>query len=216
MRRSDTTSLNTFTRSNVIMSFSSSPGSSPVTTIILPVSSTWTSGLHWHETHTEYLEVSSGAAWVSLDGVSQVVTSADGPITVPKFARHEWRRPRRDEYPHPEAADVELVVREWTDPADGQKEIFFRNLNSVIIDTMGPGRDGMIDELWLTLQLFVIFYRLDNYPVLWNMKRPGKINFVLQRISAHCLLWFAMVAGKVLGAREAYDEYTPRELIKKL
>lgn len=55
----------------------------------------------------------------------------DGIITVPVNARHEWRRV--------ENGGEELVVREWTDPEDGEKEVFFRNLNSVLLESQTPG-----------------------------------------------------------------------------
>ena len=87
MRRTKTTNLTTFVRPTATMTLSSPPGSSPITTITLPPRSTWTSGLHWHETHMEFLRVISGHAWVSISGISQIVSTADGQLVVPKFAR---------------------------------------------------------------------------------------------------------------------------------
>lgn len=74
--------------------------------------------LSWHETHTEYLQILSGAAEITLSETTQIYTSASGKITVPRYARHEWKRAS------PEGDD--LIVQEWTDPGDGEKEVFFR------------------------------------------------------------------------------------------
>jgi hypothetical protein len=195
------------------MSFSSPPGSSPITTITLPPRSSWTSGLHWHESHTEFLQVVSGHAWVSVSGISRLVSASDGHLVVPKFARHEWRRAVAGDGPNFEESwdDEELVVEEWTDPFDGEKEIFFRNLNSVIIDTIQNPSWWM--EWWLSLQLFVIFAGADNYPVFWP-EMTG--NERMQYLVTHFVLAVARIAGRLLGARGTYEEYTPKELGKKI
>src|SRR5690242_3345848 len=127
--------LISFTRplpNGVTYTLPSPPHTSPVVTITLPPHSTWTSGLHFPATHTEYLSIVKGTALVTLNGVTNTYTSSDGVITVPRYARHEWRRA-------PEIEEDELVVKEWTDPEDGEKEIFFRNLNSAILDATSNG-----------------------------------------------------------------------------
>ncbi|TVY34723.1 hypothetical protein LSUB1_G005022 [Lachnellula subtilissima] len=183
------------------MTFSSPPGSSPITTITLPPRSTWTSGLHWHETHTEFLRVISGHAWVSISGISQIVSTADGQLVVPKFARHEWRRAVKGDGDTFKESwhDEELVVEEWTDPFDGQKELFFRNLNSVILDTTRHPSWWM--ELWLSLQLFVVFAELDNYPVFWPLSTEHE---TLQYLVTHFVLGIARGLGKFFGARARF------------
>ena len=119
------------------------------TTITLPPGSTWSSELHWHRTHTEYLQVVQGVVQVFLEGKTQVVrarkTSANSAeadsmvICIPRYARHEWRRapsPRQlnafDDV-NENSKNENAVVIERTDPADVEKSIFFRNLNGAIL-----------------------------------------------------------------------------------
>ncbi|KAK6073464.1 hypothetical protein SCUP515_06799 [Seiridium cupressi] len=120
-------------------------------TITLPPKSTWTSGPHWHETHTEFLRVLSGAAEITLSGaVLPSVTRDDGIVTVPRGAVHEWRRSRAAN------GEEDLVVREWTHPGDGAKEVFFRNLNGMVLDFVKQQEAASKDEqqmAWLSLQV---------------------------------------------------------------
>lgn len=103
-----------------------------------------------------------------------------------------------------------LVVEEWTDPVDGAKEVFFRNLNSVIIDTTRNPSWWM--EWWLSLQLFVVFAEADNYPVFWpHVDEYG----VVQHLLTHFVLLVARGLGMLLGVKGTYEEYTPGELVKK-
>ncbi|TVY15296.1 hypothetical protein LARI1_G006737 [Lachnellula arida] len=214
MRRTNTTTLTTFVRPTATMTFSSPPGSSPITTITLPPRSAWTSGLHWHETHTEFLRVVSGYAWVDISGIARIVSAADGDLVVPRFARHEWRRVGKGDGDGDggEEEEEELVMEEWTEPFDGSKEVFFRNLNSVILD---PTRDrGWWVDWWLSLQLLVIFAELDNYPVFWPRSHRRESEMV-QYLVTHFVLGVAWFLGRALGARGSYEEYTPSALVRK-
>jgi quercetin dioxygenase-like cupin family protein len=203
MPRSVTKDHASFTRAgSVTYALPSPPFSSPVVTITLPPKSTWTSGLHWHETHTEYLQIVRGTALVTLNNTTGTFTAEDGIITVPRFARHEWQRATPD--------GEELVVKEWTDPADGQKEIFFRNLSSVILDCT---KDGPPNEWWLTWQLFVVFWGLDNYPVFLNLAWLPLIGTMLEWALTHVLLFAAVLTGKIIGLKSAYGEYTPNKFL---
>lgn len=215
MRRNTTTHLTAFNRSNATFDLST-PN---VTTITLPAGSDWTSGPHWHEKHTEYLSILSGSAWVSLHGVATIVTagSPNSTIEVPRGAIHEWRRATTQDIATSKASssdfqlDIPLVVREWTDPADGQKEVFFRNLNSIILDTMVPGQVKWWSEYWLIWQLWVLFWYCDNWPVLLEEKRPK----VLQWAVAKSVLVAAVFLGRCFGVSGVYKEYTPQEGLKK-
>lgn len=224
MPRTTTTSLSIFIRKDVTMSFHPPGGSSGVTTLTIPPRSPWTSGIHWHETHTEYLQIVQGAAFFYLDGVEKIATSADGILKIPRYGRHEWRRPTASELETLDRdkakissgeVDGDLIVTEWTDPADGQKESFFRNLNSAILDiTSGGG--GILTDYLLMLQLFVIFRAHDNYPVVWperGFKTENKsVIRGFQWVVTHTALRAAVLLGWVLGLKGAYDEYTPIEL----
>jgi hypothetical protein len=179
--------------------------------ITLPRGSTWTSGLHWHETHDEYLVLVSGRIRVRVGEVTRVLTapaSSSGPPThpgeedsshpqtgveihIPRGTWHEWSgywgsEKELDDEEQEEAEEV--VVIERTDPADGDKAVFFWGLNGVILHggtqpTTGSrptqatgwiartaGRILPIDWM-ITLALWRIFTGLDNWPVLVDF--PG-------------------------------------------
>ncbi|KAI1342475.1 hypothetical protein F5Y15DRAFT_305369 [Xylariaceae sp. FL0016] len=167
-------------------------------TIKLPPGSQWTSGPHWHSTHTEFLQVISGHAEVMLsDTTMPAVGSIDGVIIVPRGTIHEWRRSQT------EGLHEELVVKEWTDPKDGQKEVFFRNLNSIIIDAINDG-EGSRRLRWLDLELMNLFWRLDNWPLVLGTSWPGWIHGIATRL----MMLGSVALGKVVGCRGIYDEYT--------
>lgn len=76
-------------------------------TIKLPPGSQWTSGPHWHDSHTEFLQVTAGHAELMLsDTTMPAVSAIDGVIIVPRGAIHEWRRSQTM------GLDEELVVKE--------------------------------------------------------------------------------------------------------
>jgi hypothetical protein len=123
--------------------------------------------------------------------------------------------------------DVEVVER--TDPDDGDKAIFFWNLNGVILDAPKmltesplvsrlPSRlQGLFLDLWILLNLFVIFRYLDNVPVFLNAPKllPVSINSVKARLKnidtvvSHFVLWAASWVGWVLGIHPVQARYTP-------
>jgi quercetin dioxygenase-like cupin family protein len=169
-------------------------------TIRLPPGSTWTSGPHWHSTHTEFLQVLAGYAEITLAGdVMPAVSAADGVIIVPRGTIHEWRRSQNG------GAEEELVVREWTDPKDGQKEAFFRNINGIILDAIKNG-DGSWEMRTLELELKNLFWKMDNWPVVLRPSWPGWI----QGAASRTVLLGSVIAGKVLGCHGVYQEYSRR------
>lgn len=181
-------------------------------TITLPVGSKWTSDRHWHETHTEFLQVLQGRAFVRLGNRAGVFTSDGGVIEVPKYTVHEWHRVEGDE------DQEDVVVREWTMPEDGQKEVFFRVLNSFLTE---PHPASMYQKpifvpLWLKswleawvipLQLFCIFQAWDNWPVL-----VGDDSGLFSWTVTHAVLRIASMMGFLLGVRGTYEEYVTEEL----
>jgi hypothetical protein len=216
MGRTNTTHQISLNRpGNVTYTFDASRNPLKATKITLPPGSPWTSGLHWHETHTEYLQIIQGVARITLNGTTENYTAADSIIVVPRFARHEWQRadavqPHRGRTGSDSQPAIDLIVREWTDPVDCQKEIFFRNLNSVILDATAA---GPLSEFWLTLQLFMIFAVLDNYPMLYS--GPRSLPFLapaFEWVFTHAALFLATLVGRVFAMRAVYDEYTPRSL----
>ena len=118
------------------------------TTITLPRGSTWTSGLHWHETHTEYLQVIQGAIQVFLEGKTQIIrpkrlapNSGDANNTIvriPPYARHEWQRVSFNSQSVAsndvdDTGNEDAIVIERTAPADIDKSIFFWNINGALL-----------------------------------------------------------------------------------
>lgn len=198
-------------------------------TITLPSHSTWSSGLHWHETHTEYLKVIRGSILVRL-GTRSVVLSAttdDQPeVKVDRHVWHEWRRAEPDDL---------VIVEERTSPADHDKALFFWNLNGVIKNAPRMSRSKMIVLVpgqvrgWLldmivTLKLFVIFHHLDNFPVLLNaptlaqdasIAQSSNIRATFSRVDyilTHIILYIASWMGLAFGMKPVYEEYTPNSL----
>ncbi len=98
-------------------------------------------------------------------------------------------------------------MKEWTIPSDGDKEVFFRNLNSVVLDCT---KDGPPNEWWLTWQLFVIFWGLDNYPVFLPCGWIPWIGTTLEWSITHLVLSAAVIAGQLIGLKSVYEEYTPK------
>jgi len=171
------------------------------TTISLPRHSKWTSGLHFHTQHTEYLRLVRGSIFVYLDGQTKILSAAAGGevcvygnyktepglvIQIPKYARHNWGRAREYLANHrpscvrprfPADIDDEVVVEEWTDPADGGKALFFWNLNGVIQapsnTTLPPLQQfarWMLGRWWVEFQLWNLFWELDNWPVVLGLR----------------------------------------------
>ena len=203
MSRSITSNLQSLTRPDVTYSFSTEPDQH-VTVVTVPPKSAWSSGSHWHLAHTEFLKVKSGSALITLGTFTRSVTASSGPIAIERGVIHEWHRDPSD--------DALLVVEESTDPADGQKELFFRNLSSALLDmTAIPSRAppplGVPLGWWVNLQLLVIFKAFDNYPVL----RPGLVG----TFPTYSVLNTAAVLGLLLGVRAAYEEYTPANRLSK-
>ena len=196
----------------------------------------YTHQLRRHETHTEYLEVISGAALITLNDVTRIYTPQNGEVTVPRYARHEWQRASQAkdlgldfglssgaatgsetqaQSPQLEAlVEQDLIVREWTSPTDGQKEIFFRNLSGIIAHAIEQNHANW----YLALQLWVLFARLDNRPVFFRAEHVPVVGVFLMRLSlgraiewvvCHALLWGAVVIGRLFGVRGTLKEYTP-------
>ncbi|KAF5540988.1 hypothetical protein FMEXI_8140 [Fusarium mexicanum] len=193
--------------------------------ITLPDSSIWSSGLHWHESHDEYLKVVKGTIRVRLGDSRQVISATDGnqpEIKVPRYAWHEWQRAAPD--------GEEVVVVERTEPDDNDKAIFFWNLNGVILNSPKmfsdetsvvsrlPSRlQGLFLDVWIPLNLYIIFRCLDNIPVFLNVPDLSRVSDdrlrgLLQNIDtviSHLILLVASCVGSVLGLQPVKRKYTP-------
>lgn len=193
-------------------------------TITLPPHSTWSSGLHWHQDHDEYLRVVQGRIRVVLGSEELVVGTGQPEIKVPRHAWHSWQRADAD--------GEEVMVVERTEPVDLQKAVFFWNLNGVVLDApalaarlagLPSWLRGMLVDFWITLSLFVIFRRLDNFPVFLDAPRLvrqslpwlGESDMVPRALQGvdwlctHAMLWLATCAGRILGVAPVQRRYTP-------
>lgn len=198
-------------------------------TITLPIGSTWSSGLHWHETHTEYLRIVKGSVRVTLGDQEHTISAADATteVRIDRNVWHEWRRADPD-------GDEDVVVVERTDPEDGQKAVFFWNLNGVLLKAQElacppymPGRvHRVLLDVWVTLNLFAIFRALDNVPVLVNAPRAflkrgfvfpgGSLGHVLlraaDRVMSHLVLFLMSWIAWTFGIRPVRRDFTPEEV----
>ncbi|KAK3681115.1 hypothetical protein B0T22DRAFT_312433 [Podospora appendiculata] len=174
-------------------------------TITLPRGSAWTSGLHWHETHTEYLRVVSGTIRVRLGDETFDVSAgpSSAELRIDRYTWHEWARASV-------AGDEHVVVVERTEPADGEKAVFFRELNGVILGAAAAAAAGRawvpswVVGAWVQWRLMVVFYRRDNFPVMlgvrelarrWGVTAVGSVG--------DCLLWWVEVWWSRLVLRVA-------------
>lgn len=221
VRRTNTQHLTTFTRpapGAVVYDVSQEH----VVTISVPPQSTWTSGLHWHEKHTEYLQVVMGRARIMLDGNTRVYGPSDGVIEVPKFTIHEWQREAKG-YARADGEEMkDLVVREWTVPADGQKEMFFRMLNSYLIEPepqrlhrwlpLPSSLLVWLEQRVVLLQLFTIFREMDNWPTF--DEEANRADWQTWAVT-HTYIQCSWLVGNWLGLEGRYPEYVGAHLARK-
>jgi hypothetical protein len=195
--------------------------------ITLPVGSNWTSGLHWHETHIEYLRVIKGSIEVTLGNQRLKISAWDAitEIKVDKGVWHEWKRSDTNK-------GDDVVVLERTDPHDGQKAVFFWNLNGVLFNAQHasvppymPGTlHGWLMGFWINLRLFTIFNELDNFPIFINFQHvlSKSINVQvdpirgqhllrgLDRLISHLILQAASWTAWLLGIQAVDEQFTPK------
>lgn len=168
-----------------------------LTQITLPEKSTWTPGPHWHEEYVEYFRVIKGRVLVKLGGVSRIVTPEDEVVRVDKFVLHEFMRADIDKSDD-EKDPGEVITEEWTDPADGSKHVFFRNVFSTIQDSERYwGR-------WTFLQALYVMATYDNYIEIV----PGRFSY----LSTHASYLGIRFISRLVGLRPWCEEYTPESL----
>lgn len=195
--------------------------------ISLPPGSTWSSGLHWHEGHTEYLKVVQGSIRVRVGTRTRIVSASatsHPEIRIDKFVSHEWQRA--------EPGGDEVRVLERSDPPDGEKTLFFRNLNGVMVSA-----PNMLDQhellsrcptvvaqvvqaAWVELKLMVIYAHLDNIPVYLDLPsswlRKEKMVSVqclamMDWVLSHLILSMAALIGWIVGVQPVDRRFTPEE-----
>ena len=237
MKLTNNTQVSYFTHEGATFAFpphsSGTPlTSAPPTTITIRAGSPIGTGLHWHVAHIEYIKVLQGAALIYLSGTSKIVTKDDGVVEIPRYARHEWmrfdrpahllaREQRRvpEEWTREKGKEetkalmgMDLVAEEWTEPRDGQKEIFFRNLFSVV-DEPGYGF-GVLGGLYKMLATTCVMWELDNYPVFVDIGGwKGGLREMVEGSLTYAIMGLLMLVGRLLGLKAVNEEYTPESLI---
>ena len=160
-----------------------------------------------------------------------VYTATDGLAEVPRYARHEWMRFDRpaallsqrqrevqEAWMREQGEDavekyrgMDLVAEEWTDPADGEKEVFFRNLFSVTSET--KYKKSWFWGLWTALTVMCVMWELDNYLVLVDFGGwKGGWRERVERWVSYAVMGAAAFLGGVVGCRAVDEEYTPVHL----
>ncbi|KAH7384545.1 hypothetical protein BKA66DRAFT_511738 [Pyrenochaeta sp. MPI-SDFR-AT-0127] len=223
-------------------------------TVALPSRSQWTSGLHYHTMHTEYLRLIKGSIFVELDGELKFFSAKAGgevswrtgelltsglELKVDRYARHNWGRAEvrlvsrrlglHVKIVSPEDRDEEVIVEEWTDPADITKPLFFWNLNGVITgiqDAPLSRKQSLVEVVlgnwWIPFQLFIIFWDLDNWPVFVSVRNLGLpflgehmdrcFGRLVEHVMTFMVLFAAKFVGTITGTRAIAQDRTPNDL----
>lgn len=171
-----------------------------------------------------------------VSGISKIYTAKDGAAQVPRYARHEWMRFDRPahlltegqkeaqeaffrEHGNEEVERLkgeDLIAEEWTDPADGQKEIFFRNLFSTALEPQSGFKFPWVGEPWKMLQIMCAMWELDNYLVLVDFGGwRGGWRALVEAAFTYAVMGSMMTLGGLCGCKAVSDEYTPQRLIKR-
>lgn len=87
-----------------------------LTVASIPEKSRFTTGLHWHESYVETLQVVKGRARITIGSVTKEFGAEDGPQRIEKFVPHEVMRADALK-PESERDEGTLEVMEWTDPS---------------------------------------------------------------------------------------------------
>jgi len=92
------------------------------------------------------------------------------------------------------------VIREWTDPADRDKEVFFRNLLGVVGDKGGVPVFGVLE--------MVVSRAHDNFPVFWS--GPGflgdRVKGMVMRGVTYGVMGILGLLGGLFGWKGDYEE----------
>ena len=205
------------------------------TAITIPISSTWTSGRHWHNEHVECWKVLSGAVLITLNNNSFVVTGGSPAVVIPRKVRHElmrWDCPGRVDHQKAaqEAFRTKMLAKgqskeleklgaqcveaeETTTPADGEKEIFFRNLLSAVSEP----RNGTLGEVLRFIHILRIYLGLDAKMVILDMGPEDGNGWraMVEEMIWWLLVGMASLVGAVFGLKPVSEAYTPGPLVSR-
>lgn len=167
-----------------------------------------------------------------VSGVTKIYTKDDGIVTVPRYARHEWMRFDRPasllsksqraaqeawireqgEEAVRECKETHLVVKVWTEPGDGQKEIFFRNFFPAIGEPQY--KSSMLGSVYTMLTIMCVMWELDDLLVLVDFGGwRGGWREVVERAFSYGAMGTMALLGRMLGLKAVNREYTPKHLM---
>jgi hypothetical protein len=185
---------------------------SPISTrITLPNGSAWSSGLHWHNTHTEYLRLIQGSIRVALGTAEHIITARPGQakedqivLIVERGVRHEWSRAVIDD-------GLDVIVEESTEPRDGMKSVFFWAVNAVVLEGIerirgsGSGIGAWFEEWLLWWKLMIVFWELDNWPVFGG-------GYFFESLFTFGILTVAGLLGWISGTKVIRKDIMPEDI----
>lgn len=201
----------------------------------IPVGSNWTSGRHWHDDHAEHWKVISGAMLITVNNNSFVVTDTSPIVSISRKARHElmrWDCPGRKDHQHAaqqafeeqmkakgQSMELESLraqaveAEEWTTPADGEKQIFFRN----VLSATSEPRNGILGNILRFIHILIIFQGLDARMVILDLGAEDGKGW---RGMVEEMIWWALqemacMIGFVLGLQPVNEAYTPGRSISQ-
>ena len=107
----------------------------------------------------------------------------------------------------------EAEIEEWTTPADGEKEVFFRNLLSAFSEP----RNGILGEVLRFVHIVIIYQGLDASMVVVDMGSESGKGW---RGMVENMIWWvvrgvAVLIGAVFGLKPVSEAYTPGGLMSK-
>ena len=119
----------------------------------------------------------------------------------------------------------DLQVTEWTDPVDGEKEIFFRNLFSGIQEPFFEAKYGKrLSSVVMLCQIFLVSAELDNPLVIldfggvdgeWNGWWAWIKAKAEDVVTATVMGLVSAIARYGFGLKAVNEEWTPEWLIER-
>ncbi|KAF2468579.1 uncharacterized protein BDR25DRAFT_265334, partial [Lindgomyces ingoldianus] len=200
-------------------------------TIHLPRQSHWISGLHFHIQHTEYLRLIKGAIFIRRGDLIKIISTKEADrsgrwgnsvIKIDPYVRHNWGRA--------EHYFCHVIVEEWTTPSDISKPLFFWNLNGILTSSSPPPTTffqrlarTLLGTNYITLQLFVVFRTLDNFPIFLDLGAVGDGVWIRGTVAkntargvefglTYLVLVIAAAVGWLVGFKAVGEERTPGDL----
>lgn len=107
----------------------------------------------------------------------------------------------------------EVEVEEWTTPADGEKEVFFRNMLSAV----SQPRTGIVAEILRFIHMLIICRGLDTRMVILDMGAEGGNGWrgLVEETTLWVVFGIAGLVGGVFCLKPVSEAYTPGRLISE-